>query len=29
MYNYSSTYISGEFIGKSLSVSPRTVRNDL
>lgn len=29
MYNYSSTYISVEFIGKSLSVSPRTVRNDL
>lgn len=29
LYNHSNRYVSGEFIAKSLSVSPRTIRNDI
>lgn len=29
LYNHTNNYVSGEFIAKSLSVSPRTIRNDI
>ncbi|PTE76455.1 HTH domain-containing protein, partial [Staphylococcus gallinarum] len=29
LYNHTNCYVSGAFIAKSLSVSPRTIRNDI